>query len=550
MTKHWVKKLSTNVKGEKELELAPCTFVVGKNGDGKSGIIDAISLAITGAAASDGLGKKELELMRLAPDGSTELYASAIIDNGDVVKWRTEGSTEKAKKATHETVGELSPKCGVVAFDIASALLLGSHKALLKAMLKASGGTIEATTILGKVPSDLHAIVKSAFDEETPLEGELPVTTLLEAVEKLDKSKRDIGSTIKAIEKTSTGVEELQPLNEGEAALLHKLYDVFRHGTSRGDVEKLVGELKAEIEEASETTQGEVGADAMKTYRDRIDYIDALMTVCSLGAKFAEAAVAAGGAYADLPCPVCNRKPLEPGFFLESIKRVEPHRESAASICEALEVLDRNGRRFEACVKVLGNFDVALETYRSLRKRESAQKAGDVARGNLPELKQKIEETKSVLETLQKVAAEQVDRQSAVIERRLNRFLPSKLRAKIEVSSKKCSLQMRRGKEGSWYDFRALSGGEKATLIAAFASAILTEDAAPIRLLVIDDVWLDTQNMKAMLKSLATAVNGEGGITQAIVCAVEWGAKKVPDGWHPIRLDAKPKKQKGEDDDV
>lgn len=537
----WIKRLTTNVKGERDFDLAPCTLVIGRNGDGKSGLIDAVTLAIAGEAHSEGLGKKEKELMRLAPPGAAELYSTVTLDDGSVVKWQTEGSTTSAKKAKHTTVDRAEPKCGAVVYNLTQGVLLGGYQALVRTILHASGGTVAKDTLYGKIPSNLHHLCEGVADEH----GIVTVFGLLRVIDTLDASARGIASKIRGIAAAGDDAE-LQPLEPKDYATLEKLRRAFVHGTTKDDVEQHAAELRAELSTALEVTKGEVGADAVEAWSSRARYIEALMEVCELGSSIAESAVARGHTYDDLPCPVCNRKPLKPEYFDASSRRVSQYLDEARSMTSALETVERCERHLAEAQRVIERFDDAAVIYRDLGKRDAAMKAGAVARGNVPELQAALEGTKSVRDIMRAVALEQVKRQAAVVEKRVNRFLPSKLRARIDVGEGSCSISMSRGKEGAWYDFRALSGGERATLIAAFASAIITEDVAPVRILIVDDAWLDSRTMRDLLKSVATSVNGEGGITQAIVCAVEWGTKKVPDGWLTIRLD---KEQKGTDDD-
>jgi len=76
-------------------------------------------------------------------------------------------------------------------------------------------------------------------------------------------------------------------------------------------------------------------------------------------------------------------------------------------------------------------------------------------------------------------------------------------------------------------DVRALSGAERATLLAGFAWAVA--EPAELQLLVIDDVWFDRATLDGLLEALCPVVGGYGE-RQAIVCAVEYEGDP-PAGW-------------------
>ncbi len=73
MKTNYVKRLRTNVRKGCDHELSPCTAIVGRNGAGKSTVIDALSLALRGTAYTPGLGKDPKVLVDLKPDFAREL---------------------------------------------------------------------------------------------------------------------------------------------------------------------------------------------------------------------------------------------------------------------------------------------------------------------------------------------------------------------------------------------------------------------------------------------------------------------------------------------
>ena len=97
----YITHIKTNAKVGADTELGPKTIIVGRNGSGKSTIINAVELALT-SRASDIAGRtdvaREADVMALAPAGEN-LFAEASFDNGQHASYIVEGSTAKAKKA-------------------------------------------------------------------------------------------------------------------------------------------------------------------------------------------------------------------------------------------------------------------------------------------------------------------------------------------------------------------------------------------------------------------------------------------------------------------
>lgn len=106
----YVKRIESNVKSADGLvwsaDLGPKTIIVGPNGRGKSRIVNAVELALTGRA-SDLAGRadvaREADLLALAPGRSADLYAHAILDTEETATFRVvHAGAGKAKKADHE----------------------------------------------------------------------------------------------------------------------------------------------------------------------------------------------------------------------------------------------------------------------------------------------------------------------------------------------------------------------------------------------------------------------------------------------------------------
>ena len=84
-----VTRIESNAKGGAVAELGPRTLILGRNGTGKSALVNAIELAGTGrvsdVAGRDTLAKAE-ELSTLGPPGA-QIWARAELSDGSVASW-------------------------------------------------------------------------------------------------------------------------------------------------------------------------------------------------------------------------------------------------------------------------------------------------------------------------------------------------------------------------------------------------------------------------------------------------------------------------------
>ena len=98
----FIEKVQHNIKGEEAtVQLGQRTLILGPNGVGKSSIVNALELALTGSIARESglLITKELDLMAFAGPGDS-LWAEVTFNDGTVGAWKTKGSRETAKRAS------------------------------------------------------------------------------------------------------------------------------------------------------------------------------------------------------------------------------------------------------------------------------------------------------------------------------------------------------------------------------------------------------------------------------------------------------------------
>jgi len=98
----YITKIETNIKrpgGAVHVGLEPHMLLIGDNGSGKTAILNAIELALTGQAHDLGgrdAAKATVLLQSLIPEGADELYSIITFDTGASVEWRM----QRGKKPT------------------------------------------------------------------------------------------------------------------------------------------------------------------------------------------------------------------------------------------------------------------------------------------------------------------------------------------------------------------------------------------------------------------------------------------------------------------
>ena len=97
-SRSYVSKVESAVKGAVVAQLGRKTLILGRNGAGKSAILNSIEVAGSGRA-SDVAGRatlaKDADLFMLAPPGADKVWATARFSGGGAAEW----ALEKGKRA-------------------------------------------------------------------------------------------------------------------------------------------------------------------------------------------------------------------------------------------------------------------------------------------------------------------------------------------------------------------------------------------------------------------------------------------------------------------
>jgi hypothetical protein len=192
VARSFVEKVESNLKGGVVAQPGKKTLILGRNGRGKSAIVNAIELAGTGAAsdvAGRALMKLDADLSMLAPPGAEKVWSKARMQGGGEASWEL-SKGHKAKRAGIEIAFPLR--------DVRAALL-GSPETARKWILSV-GSQIDRKEILALMPTSLHKRLDSIWPDG-PLVGEGgadAANDLVFALEAAKRRVRDLNATARA----------------------------------------------------------------------------------------------------------------------------------------------------------------------------------------------------------------------------------------------------------------------------------------------------------------------------------------------------------------
>ncbi len=237
--KPYVSKVVSNLKSPSDstwsTTLSEKTLIVGDNGSGKTAIVQALELALTGAA-DDIVGRSGVKdvatLKGLAP--GEPLSSEVILSNGEVASFSLDG--KKRHMSAHEDA--------LVLRDVKAALLAGPAKAR-EALLHWLSDDIDQSAILGALSADdakammeigqhkrgapavvLARVIDHLNSQGRKLNAEIKGAKKIIEQMSGDLTSRPLGEDIEAAEQAAA--EAQKKLNESKAAHAHALLALSR----------------------------------------------------------------------------------------------------------------------------------------------------------------------------------------------------------------------------------------------------------------------------------------------------------------------------------
>ena len=497
MSFSYVKRIRSNAKGAFDVELGPKTIVIGENGSGKTRLVSAIELALTGKAPvyeiADKTASQSIELMRLH-NGGDDLFAIADIEGvgrAAAAEWRAAGTLESASKPKHRAatcVGDNPmPLRGL------RSILSGAQDGMRELFMRAIDASVDDDDIHARLTSaEAHACYSSHRNDDSPL------VCLQHAIEGVDATKRQAASAARQLEASAPPIgnipteQELADANARE----EEATSAYRNAV------KAVGAAEAAIAKPSHAhTPGMSPAKA------------ALITVIKTLVEVDRSV-----------CPVCGEHVTKEAL-LNELRSLT----ATKSDTPKMPIVTRDTTAFSAAQKAeqvaMAKLTDARNTHLALQQNKQAYADYQHAREQLVKAQRDNALWKSV-ETELTAARDALLSHGAVdLEKRVQKFLPEAYHFRLILSQG--------DRRVCYYGFErdgrvdlALSGGESAIVQVALALALHADDS----LCVV--VPTDCSMSAKTLAEFMLAVNNAEA---QIIITTTTQPLGIPAGWKVVR---------------
>lgn len=557
----YVKHVASNVKSADglvwDVELGPKTIIVGPNGRGKSRIVNAIELALTGRA-SDVAGRvdvaREADLLALAPGRKANVYAEALLSSGEVATFGVEYAGEgKARKADHDAPDWFAKEQLLPVRAVREAML-GSADTACRAFLGWAGAAdsdlkLMLSPSLHPALARLQALNPGVTDagtlEQAARRRKLDANASVKALESTSKASPSVARPTQAdIDRAQEAVKQAREvLVRAQSAQMTK-----NAQQRKAQLVSTVETLRPEWEQATErVAQWEQYVAQLPAPSALSDVANQLMALLSFTVEGGDGDCLLCGAEPGA-AHLAHRKQEMEALFAQQRARAAAYGAAMQQLTSARAVEIDTRTRLQYAEHALAEAREVLTQCEDAPDYLTASKACDAAEAELRGIlsaaqvwsnamsvmaqldaaKQEAATWKALEEALGQIGRLQLSGALQAFSARVQGFLPSTDQFGMLLS------------EGAREVFHAgfvrddalhtaLSGAEWARLTLAMASAILPEQA---RLAVItpEERAFDPKTLAAVLKSLS------GCPHQVILTSPIAPAGKLPAGWTLVEL--------------
>lgn len=305
----YVAHVRGTVKGGVDTALAPKTLIVGQNGAGKSRVVNALELALSGYA-SDVVGRPQMrsgsDLIALAPDGEP-LHAQVTLSDERSASFRVErkpgGKTGRPEHAPIDGLNVVYPAPDVVA------ALRGNVQTARSFVLRHAGLNLTLAGLLEQVPpkyrEDFDA-VHQLHDERDPIACLLLARDGAARVAKAARAEAKAAATI-VDSSGGASVPDADALDAAQVAVREAAaaYEEARKLPEAVDLHALYGQAQAALAalqqaEAAVAGLSEAAGQDVAGSEDAAKARHALHTLLSLTADHTPGT-------AQIPCVLCGQ---------------------------------------------------------------------------------------------------------------------------------------------------------------------------------------------------------------------------------------------------
>tara|TARA_R100001086_G_scaffold75575_2_gene36585 strand:+ start:423 stop:2402 length:1980 start_codon:yes stop_codon:yes gene_type:complete len=567
----YVKRVTSNIKSpdgnEWSVDLGQKTLILGSNTSRKSAILQAVELAVSGAA-DDIVGRYGVRdpslLLTLAPMvnvGEDKLHSSASFsdESMDEATFSVERSGSRVKKPFHSTPFDASK---VMPSRLVRLALSGGEKTARKSFLEWTADGVSDEDVLARISTNLHAKYKDISDKlskggdnGTTMNA---VEKLLATIEYAGKQQRDSAKQLKGAEAALESVGDELPACPTKEDLA-KAESLCAEAQSVFDEAVKAHSLPTNKEIEVQFNTANVAAQQLK---EKMNGINKEYAVLMDNARIAEIS----GRLFEWSvknekenCPACNAN-----HGLEHNRVLFDHWQNVwASETQAVQQqADELKARFDEVSEILSQRAVELNQIASLRGRGRDDEPGNEVI-SLEEAKQQLErcqqnivklssdqnrwndlsrmqdtvramslqiDTYKVLKSeCEKAVGELLAHQAPLFSDLVTTYLPDGWIFGIDLkdgSREVFRMGLRRGDKLH----SALSGAESIAVVSAIAMASIDTNKSPRIIIPADRAW-DSNTLRNVMDSFADFPG------QVIIATTTKHARKKPRGWTIINAD-------------
>ena len=562
----YVKRVTSNLKSptgeEWSVDLGQKTLILGGNTSRKSAILQAVELAVSGAA-DDIVGRYGVRdpslLLTLAPGDSLHSSASFSDESMDEATFSVERSGSRVKKPFHSTPFDASK---VMPSRLVRLALAGGEKTARKAFLEWTANGVSDEDVLARIPSNLHAKYQDISGKlsQGGTNGSTmnAVEKLLTTIEYAGKQQRDCSKQLKGAEAALESVGDELPVMPTEEDLanaeniVREAQRVFDEAVKRQNLP-----TNAEIE-----VQFNTANTAVESLREKLNKINGQYASLMDNARVAEIA---GRLFEwsvkndKTTCPACNS---DHGFdhnktLFDHWQNVW-HQEKAAvqqqadefkhQFDEASAVLSQRIAELNRIAPLRGNgsdednghepvsFEEARQQLERCQKNvvklsTDRNRWNDLSRmqDTVRAMSLQIDTYKSLKAVCEKAVGELLAHQAPLFADLVTTYLPDGWVFGIDLkdgSREVFRMGLRRGDKSH----SALSGAESIAVVSAIAMSSLDTDKSPRVIIPADRAW-DGNTLRNVMDSFADFPG------QVIIATTTKHARKKPRGWTVINAD-------------
>ena len=560
----YVKRVTSNLKspdGEAwSVDLGQKTLILGGNTSRKSAILQAVELAVSGAA-DDIVGRYNVRdsglLLTLAPGDSLSSVASFSDEDMDEACFSLHREGARIKKPHHSTPFDASR---VMPSRLVRVALSGGEKTARKSFLEWTEQGVSQEDVMSFIPSNLHAKyvdISEKFLSSGDANAMTPVGRLLSTMEYAGRMQRDCAKQLKGAESalSSFGGEiPAAPTDED----LKNAEDAVKRAQQAFDEA-----VKAQSQPTNDQIelQYEVATKAVDQLQERLQNLKNQYDVLMDNSRIAEMSARLfewSTKNEKDACPACNNPHGKEhnsllfdhwrNIFAQEQAAVHvPAQELSNAFNEAKAALDMRAHEARSIgqMRGKGREDLGcteLDVQAAREQLEAAQQAvvklsttknrwNDLARmqDTVRAMTLEVDNYKLLKSTCEKAVGNLLAHQAPLFADMVTTYLPDGWEFGIDLkdgSREVFRMGLRRG--GKLHS--ALSGAESIAVVSAIAMASIDTDKAPRVIIPEDRAW-DPNTLRSVMDSFADFPG------QVIIATTTKHSRKKPRGWTVINAD-------------